>query len=164
MRRTRNPDARLRVPCVDSTGAGDAFRGGFIAALLQHGPEDVEVLLRMANAVAALKCRTAGAQEGLPHAAELEMLLAEDKRGTACLLRTAFLDERAGNAGCFGLGRLPIGPVIGGTSREWTHYVPVPESVHHVVFTTSLASAGRSNRGRDGLDRSGCRRRPADPC
>ena len=73
----------FRVPCVDSTGAGDAFRGGFIAALLQHGPEDVEVLLRMANAVAALKCRTAGAQEGLPHAAELEMLLAEDKRGTS---------------------------------------------------------------------------------
>jgi sugar/nucleoside kinase (ribokinase family) len=67
------------VPCVDSTGAGDAFRGGFIAALLQHGPEDVEVLLRMANAVAALKCRTAGAREGLPHAAELNALLAEDR-------------------------------------------------------------------------------------
>jgi sugar/nucleoside kinase (ribokinase family) len=72
----------FRVPCVDTTGAGDAFRGGFIAALLQHGPEDVDVLLRMANAVAALKCRTAGAREGLPHAAELEALLAEDTRGT----------------------------------------------------------------------------------
>jgi sugar/nucleoside kinase (ribokinase family) len=73
----------FRVPCVDTTGAGDAFRGGFIAALLQHGPEDVEVLLRMANAVAALKCRTAGAREGLPHAAELSRLLAEDRRGTS---------------------------------------------------------------------------------
>ena len=69
------------VPCVDSTGAGDAFRGGFIAALLQHGPDKVEVLLRMANAVAALKCRTAGAREGLPNAAELRSLLGEDRRG-----------------------------------------------------------------------------------
>ena len=66
------------VPCVDSTGAGDAFRGGFIAALLQHGSGEVDVLLRMANAVAALKCRTAGAREGLPHPAELAALLAED--------------------------------------------------------------------------------------
>jgi sulfofructose kinase len=69
------------VPCVDSTGAGDAFRGGFIAALLHHGPDEVDVLLRMANAVAALKCRTAGAREGLPNAAELRSLLGEDRRG-----------------------------------------------------------------------------------
>jgi sulfofructose kinase len=69
------------VPCVDSTGAGDAFRGGFIAALLEHGPDEVEVLLRMANAVAALKCRTPGAREGLPNAAELRSLLGEDRRG-----------------------------------------------------------------------------------
>ena len=69
------------VPCVDSTGAGDAFRGGFIAALLEHGPDEVGVLLRMANAVAALKCRTAGAREGLPNAAELRSLLREDRRG-----------------------------------------------------------------------------------
>ena len=71
------------VPCVDSTGAGDAFRGGFIAALLQHGPDEVEPLLRMANAVAALKCRTAGAREGLPYPAELRSLLGEDRRGAA---------------------------------------------------------------------------------
>jgi sugar/nucleoside kinase (ribokinase family) len=70
------------VPCVDSTGAGDAFRGGFIAALLQHGTGEVEVLLRMANAVAALKCRTAGAREGLPRREELSVLLNEDVRRT----------------------------------------------------------------------------------
>ena len=70
------------VPCVDSTGAGDAFRGGFIAALLQHGAGDVELLLRTANAVAALKCRTAGAREGLPHPAELAALLGQDSAGT----------------------------------------------------------------------------------
>lgn len=69
------------VPCVDSTGAGDAFRGGFIAALLKHGPEEVEGLLRMANAVAALNCRTAGAREGLPHTAELDALLPQDTAG-----------------------------------------------------------------------------------
>ena len=44
---------------------------------------EVEVLLRMANAVAALKCRTAGAREGLPHPAELAALLAEDRTGRA---------------------------------------------------------------------------------
>lgn len=74
-------DAELRTPafpitCVDSTGAGDAFRGGFIAALLRFGWSDVEVLLRYANGVAALKCRKPGAREGLPRAPEVEALLA----------------------------------------------------------------------------------------
>jgi sugar/nucleoside kinase (ribokinase family) len=66
----------FRVPVVDSTGAGDAFRGGFIAAMLRSGGEDVEELLRSANAVAALKCRAAGAREGLPRPEELDTLLA----------------------------------------------------------------------------------------
>ena len=57
------------VPCVDSTGAGDAFRGGFIARCCSTDPMRSTCLLRIANAVAALKCRTAGAREGLPHPA-----------------------------------------------------------------------------------------------
>jgi sulfofructose kinase len=64
------------VTCVDSTGAGDAFRGGFIAALLRFGWSDADLLLRYANAVAALKCRKPGAREGLPRAAEVDALLA----------------------------------------------------------------------------------------
>ena len=71
----------LRVPacavtCVDSTGAGDAFRGGFISALLAGGGRAaLEDVLRYANAVAALNCRTAGARRGLPRPAGVEALL-----------------------------------------------------------------------------------------
>jgi sugar/nucleoside kinase (ribokinase family) len=67
----------FRIPCLDSTGAGDAFRAGFIAGLLRWGPEDVGQLLRHANAVAGLSCRAHGARDGLPTADEVEALLDE---------------------------------------------------------------------------------------
>src|SRR5258708_14238378 len=41
------------VDCVDSTGAGDGFRGGFAAAFLAHSPGDLAAALRHANARAA---------------------------------------------------------------------------------------------------------------
>jgi sugar/nucleoside kinase (ribokinase family) len=63
------------VACVDSTGAGDAFRAGFIAGLLRWGGADPAALLRHANAVAALACRAAGARDGLPVADEVDALL-----------------------------------------------------------------------------------------
>ena len=53
----------------DTTGAGDAFHAGFLYGLLQN--EDIETALRMAHAVAALKCRALGARAGLPTRAEL---------------------------------------------------------------------------------------------
>ena len=55
--------------CRDTTGAGDAFHTGFLYGLLSS--EDVETSLKMANAVAALKCRALGARTALPRAAEL---------------------------------------------------------------------------------------------
>jgi sugar/nucleoside kinase (ribokinase family) len=69
----------FRVDCVDSTGAGDAFRGGLIAALLAHNSEEAgaEGLLRYANAVAGLSCRAPGARDGLPRPDEVAVLLAE---------------------------------------------------------------------------------------
>ena len=74
-REIRTPGFHVHV--VDSTGAGDAFRGGFISALLQSGGQgDVASLLRMANAVAALSCRRPGARDGLPERDEVEALLA----------------------------------------------------------------------------------------
>jgi sulfofructose kinase len=64
-----------RVPgvCRDTTGAGDAFHGGFLYGLLQG--LEVEESLRIANATAALKCRGIGARTSLPSRAELHGFL-----------------------------------------------------------------------------------------
>jgi len=51
-------------PVVDTTGAGDVFRGAFIYALLQGRP--MPDLLRFANAAAAESCTRAGAMGGVP--------------------------------------------------------------------------------------------------
>ena len=59
--------------CVDTTGAGDAFRTGFLYGMLTG--ETVEESALTANAVAALKCRSHGARSGLPDKIELNMLL-----------------------------------------------------------------------------------------
>ncbi|MDQ1729007.1 MAG: sulfofructose kinase [Pyrinomonadaceae bacterium] len=56
--------------CRDTTGAGDAFHTGLICGLLRGA--DVETSLKLANAVAALKCRQLGARTALPSAPELE--------------------------------------------------------------------------------------------
>ena len=68
----------FRVNVVDSTGAGDVFRAGFIAGWL-HGGEhaDLEDALRWANAVAAMKCQGLGARAACPGLPELEAFLAE---------------------------------------------------------------------------------------
>jgi sulfofructose kinase len=59
---------------LDTTGAGDAFRAGFLYALLAGG--DAGRVLRVASAVGALNCRASGAQGGLPDRRELEGFLA----------------------------------------------------------------------------------------
>ncbi|HEX4347208.1 MAG TPA: PfkB family carbohydrate kinase [Vicinamibacterales bacterium] len=63
------------VPCVDTTGAGDAFRGGFAAGCLDCPDGDIEDVLAYANAVAALNCRGLGARGGMPTKGEVEALL-----------------------------------------------------------------------------------------
>ncbi len=59
--------------CKDTTGAGDSFRAGFLFGLLTG--ETVVESARMANAVAALKCRDIGARTALPDFGELKELL-----------------------------------------------------------------------------------------
>jgi sugar/nucleoside kinase (ribokinase family) len=59
--------------CHDTTGAGDAFHAGFIYAMLRG--DDLELSLKTANAVAALKCRALGARTSLPNEQELRDLL-----------------------------------------------------------------------------------------
>ena len=62
------------VAAVDTTGAGDVFRAGFIYSLLR-GDQPREIL-RFANAAAAASCTRAGAMHSVPHAAEIETLIA----------------------------------------------------------------------------------------
>jgi sugar/nucleoside kinase (ribokinase family) len=59
--------------CRDTTGAGDAFHGGFLYGLLSG--EDIEMSLKLANATAALKCRSLGARTSLPTTSELKEFL-----------------------------------------------------------------------------------------
>ncbi len=73
----------FRVPVIDTTGAGDVFRGGFIAAWLTHEDRaDLEDVLAFANATAALKCRALGARVGIPTAGEVAALLEAQPSGS----------------------------------------------------------------------------------
>jgi len=62
--------------CRDTTGAGDAFRGGFLYGLLTG--EEIETSMKFGNAVAAMKCSKLGARPGLPTKQQLEEFLMSD--------------------------------------------------------------------------------------
>jgi sugar/nucleoside kinase (ribokinase family) len=57
------------VDVVDSTGAGDVFRAGFIYGLLRGWPS--REILTFANAAAAASCTRAGAMQSAPHLEEV---------------------------------------------------------------------------------------------
>jgi sugar/nucleoside kinase (ribokinase family) len=59
--------------CKDTTGAGDAFRGGFLYGMLTG--EDIETSMKFGNAVAAMKCSKLGARPGLPTKEQLDEFL-----------------------------------------------------------------------------------------
>ena len=59
--------------CRDTTGAGDAFHGGFLYGFLTG--EDLETSLKLGNAVAAIKCSALGARTALPTKSELDSFL-----------------------------------------------------------------------------------------
>lgn len=62
------------VRAVDTTGAGDAFHGGLLYAMLQGW--DVRRAAIFANAVAAINCQTLGGRRGLPTLPQVQTLLA----------------------------------------------------------------------------------------
>ena len=64
----------FKVHAVDTTGAGDVFRGGFIYALVNGQP--IAEALRTANAAAAVSCTRLGALNGVPTLAEVRDLMA----------------------------------------------------------------------------------------
>lgn len=61
------------VDVVDTTGAGDAFHGGFIYGVLQDW--DAAETVRFASAVASLNCRQLGGRSGLPTVVEVHQFL-----------------------------------------------------------------------------------------
>jgi len=61
------------VRAVDTTGAGDAFHGGFVYAMLQGW--ELPRVLAFANAVAGLNCQTLGGRRGLPDLPAVQALL-----------------------------------------------------------------------------------------
>lgn len=63
----------VRVDAVDTTGAGDVFRGALIYSLLRGDSPDV--MLRFANAAAAVSCTREGAIGGIPNLLEINQLL-----------------------------------------------------------------------------------------
>jgi sugar/nucleoside kinase (ribokinase family) len=66
-KRLSRPATRARV--VDTTGAGDAFNAGFLAAIL--GGASVDAALRLGNYVGARSTETLGGLDGLPRRAVL---------------------------------------------------------------------------------------------
>lgn len=71
----------FRINAVDTTGAGDVFRGGFIYGMLQRWP--TEQVLRFANAAAAVSCTRLGALTGVPDLVDVEALLDEQSSTAA---------------------------------------------------------------------------------
>jgi len=63
----------MKLQAVDTTGAGDAFNGGFLHFWLQGAT--MEECLRAGNICGALATRVAGGSAGAPTAAELKRLM-----------------------------------------------------------------------------------------
>jgi ribokinase len=61
------------VEAIDTTGAGDAFNGALAVGLSAGG--SLEQVIPLASAAAALTCTRRGAQDSLPHRADVERFL-----------------------------------------------------------------------------------------
>lgn len=67
----------FKVDAVDTTGAGDAFNGGLLAALSKG--EDIWEAVRFANGLAALSVQKMGTTPSMPTLEEIEAFLNEHK-------------------------------------------------------------------------------------
>jgi sulfofructose kinase len=66
------------VNCVDTTGAGDVFHGGFCYGVLAGW--DIQKILDFSNAMAALNCTAIGARGGISTLDKAEALMARAER------------------------------------------------------------------------------------
>ena len=67
----------FKVDAVDTTGAGDAFNGGLLAALSKG--KDIWEAVRFANGLAALSVQKLGTTPSMPKLEEIEAFLEEHK-------------------------------------------------------------------------------------
>jgi ribokinase len=65
----------IKVKAVETTGAGDAFNGGFATALGEG--MDIEKALKFANCTAAISVTRLGAAESMPTRSEIDELIIE---------------------------------------------------------------------------------------
>ena len=86
----------FEVQCVDTTGAGDAFHGGFCFAMLEGMP--MQAALEFSNATAALNCTAIGARGHIPVRAEVDELLARGQAGRIGRRVDFEIAERCGSA------------------------------------------------------------------
>ena len=69
----------FEVSCLDTTGAGDVFHGGFCYAILEDMP--LQMALEFANAAAALNCMAIGARGNVACRPEVESLISKARTG-----------------------------------------------------------------------------------
>lgn len=68
----------FEVEAIDTVGAGDCFNGAFAVALLEG--RDPWSAAEFANAAAAISVTRPGAQASMPHRAEVDSFIAQNKR------------------------------------------------------------------------------------
>ena len=70
--------APIKVKAVDTTGAGDAFNGGFVTALAEG--KSIEEAVKFANCVGALSVQKIGTTPAMPSRAEIDELFKKTYR------------------------------------------------------------------------------------
>ena len=65
----------LNNPVVDTTGAGDAFNGGFAVALTEKERNNIKDSIKFANATAGLSTTKIGTANSMPSRDEIDKLL-----------------------------------------------------------------------------------------
>ena len=69
------PVIDLNNPVVDTTGAGDAFNGGFAVALTENGKQNIKDSIEFASATAGLSTTKIGTANSMPSREEIDKLL-----------------------------------------------------------------------------------------